>query len=38
LNEKQKQLLRELAKTMGKEPVGPRDKGVFGKMKDAFRA
>ncbi len=37
LNEKQKTLLRELAKTLEKEPVGLRDKGVFGKVKDAFK-
>lgn len=37
LNEKQRALLRELAKTMGKEPVGAHDKGVFGKVKDAFK-
>lgn len=35
LNEKQKALLRELARTLGKEPVEP--KGVFGKVKDAFK-
>jgi molecular chaperone DnaJ len=36
LNEKQKALLRELAQTLGKEPVG-KDKSVFGKVKDAFK-
>ena len=36
LNEKQKELLRELAKTMGHEPIA-RDKGVFGKVKDKFK-
>jgi molecular chaperone DnaJ len=35
LNEKQKELLRELAQTLGKEPVAP--KGVFGKVKDVFK-
>lgn len=35
LNEKQKTLLREFAKTLDKEPVEP--KGVFGKVKDAFK-
>ncbi len=34
LNEKQKALLRELARTMGKTPAEP--KGVLGKMKDAL--
>lgn len=36
LNEKQKELLRDLAMTMGKEPV-TRDKSVFGKVKDKFK-
>ncbi len=35
LNEKQKALLRELARTLGKEPVAP--KSVLDKMKDALR-
>ena len=35
MNEKQKSLLRELARTMGQAPVEP--KGVLGKMKDAFK-
>ena len=37
LNDKQKELLHEFAKTLDKEPTGSRDKGVFGKMKDAFK-
>ena len=37
LTEKQKELLHEFAKTLDKEPTGSRDKGVFGKMKDAFK-
>lgn len=36
LSETQKELLRELAKSMGREPV-TRDKGVFGKVKDKFK-
>ena len=36
LNEKQKALLREFARTMGKEPI-ERDKGVLGKMKDKLK-
>lgn len=36
LNEKQRALLRELAKTMGREPLEP--KGVIDKMKDAFKS
>jgi molecular chaperone DnaJ len=35
LNEPQKALLRELARTLGKEPLAP--KGVLDKMKDAFK-
>jgi hypothetical protein len=35
LNEKQKTLLREFARTIGKEPIAP--KGVLGKVKDAFK-
>jgi DnaJ-class molecular chaperone len=35
LNEKQKALLRELARTMGKVPVEP--KSVLGKVKEAFK-
>lgn len=35
LNEKQKALLRELARTMGKAPVEP--KSVLGKVKEAFK-
>ncbi|MBI5305628.1 MAG: molecular chaperone DnaJ [Chloroflexi bacterium] len=35
LNEKQKSLLREFARTLGKEPT--EGKGVFGKVKDAFK-
>jgi molecular chaperone DnaJ len=35
LNEKQKALLREFARTLGKEPN--EAKGVFGKVKDAFK-
>jgi molecular chaperone DnaJ len=35
LNEKQKALLREFARTLGKEPL--EAKGVIGKMKDAFK-
>ncbi len=38
LNEKQKTLLRELAKTMGKEPASARDKSVLGKVKDALKS
>ena len=37
LNEHQKELLREFAKTLDKTPSEPRDKGVFGKVKDAFK-
>jgi len=37
LNDTQKNLLREFAKTLDKEPTGSRDKGVFGKVKDAFK-
>ncbi len=36
LNDRQKELLRELAKSMGAEPVLP-DKGVLGKVKDKFK-
>jgi molecular chaperone DnaJ len=36
LNDQQKELLRELARTMGKEPV-EREKGVLGKVKSAFK-
>lgn len=35
LNEQQKALLRELARSLGKEPLAP--KGVLDKMKDAFK-
>ncbi len=35
LTEKQKALLRELARTMGREPTG--SKGVFDKVKEAFK-
>lgn len=35
LNEKQKALLRELARTLGQEPIEP--KSVIGKVKDAFK-
>ncbi|MCL4489328.1 MAG: molecular chaperone DnaJ [Chloroflexi bacterium] len=38
LDEKQKTLLRELGKTLGTEPVEPHEKGVFDKVKDAFRS
>ena len=37
LTEKQKELLREFAKTLDRQPLEPRDKGVFGKVKDAFK-
>jgi molecular chaperone DnaJ len=36
LNEKQKELLRELGKTIKSEPLS-RDKSVLGKVKDAFK-
>jgi len=36
LDDKQKELLRELARTMGKEPVA-HDKSVLGKVKDKFK-
>jgi DnaJ-class molecular chaperone len=35
LSEQQKALLRELARSLGKEPIAP--KGVLDKMKDAFK-
>jgi molecular chaperone DnaJ len=37
LSEKQKAILREFAKTLEREPIEPRDKGMFGKVKDAFK-
>jgi molecular chaperone DnaJ len=37
LNEKQKTLLRELGKTLGREVVSQGGKGFFEKVKDAFR-
>jgi molecular chaperone DnaJ len=36
LTEEQKRLLRELAKTLGEATPEPQDKGLFGKIKDAF--
>jgi molecular chaperone DnaJ len=36
LDEKQKQLLRELGKTLRKENLSPSDKGFFDKVKDAL--
>lgn len=36
LNESQKRLLRELAKTLGEASPEPREKGLFGKIKDAL--
>jgi molecular chaperone DnaJ len=36
LDEKQKQLLRELGKTLRKETIPQADKGFFGKVKDAL--
>ena len=36
LDDKQKELLRELARTMGREPVA-HDKSVLGKVKDKFK-
>lgn len=37
LNEKQRALLREFAKTLDREPIEPRDKGVFDRVKDVFK-
>lgn len=37
LTERQKEILREFAKTLDKTPTEPRDKSVFGKVKDAFK-
>jgi len=37
LNEKQKTLLRELGKTLGREVISQGGKGFFEKVKDAFR-
>jgi len=38
LDDHQKHLLQELAKTLGKEVIPQREKGIFGKVKDAFGA
>jgi len=36
LNERQKELLRELSKTFGDASPEPQEKGIFGKLKDAL--
>jgi molecular chaperone DnaJ len=38
LDDHQKHLLQELAKTLGKEVIPQREKGIFDKVKDAFGA
>jgi len=38
LTEEQKDLLKKLGKTLGKEPISQGEKGIFEKLKEVFRA